>query len=361
MAVKTFLLKNSAASGSSHGSLQDGSTVTTATTTTGFRVGTTAATNYALQVYNSIVTTFTGTALPSTSPSTTDSWRSESPLTGTFANGSWSIALSVISSVANSTGSGRLRVRIWKSTNANGSSATELTTSTVTTTQWSNVTTSTAQNLTATATIAQTDFNNEYLFIQTAIQIDTVGANSTSEIRYRIDGTNSKITTTQFNVAFSGGELSTVFSSSPIDTEGTAAYSGGELNFEFFSSPIDTEGTASYNGGEANTDTYFSSIRLAGNAGYELSSEGVYNSPKADENTAFLDGSYQTSTGSPTGVSLTTYYAMRAVDPDCPTLTYVSWVVQDNPDLTGSLYAGPRCGASPLTAITVVHSWKAAA
>lgn len=52
------------------------------------------------------------------------------------------------------------------------------------------------------------------------------------------------------------------------------------------------------------------------------------------------------------------YYFMRAIDPDCPTLTYVSWVVQDQPDLTGAQYLGARCGASPLTDITIAAKWQ---
>lgn len=53
-----------------------------------------------------------------------------------------------------------------------------------------------------------------------------------------------------------------------------------------------------------------------------------------------------------------TYYFMRAVDPDCPTLTYVSWVVQDQPDITGAQYVGARCGASALTDVTIAAKWQ---
>lgn len=55
---------------------------------------------------------------------------------------------------------------------------------------------------------------------------------------------------------------------------------------------------------------------------------------------------------------IVTYYFMRAIDPDCPTLTYVSWVVQDTPDLTGAQYVGARCGVSPLTDITIAAKWQ---
>jgi hypothetical protein len=58
------------------------------------------------------------------------------------------------------------------------------------------------------------------------------------------------------------------------------------------------------------------------------------------------------------GGGITTYYGMRAIDPDCPTLTYVAWVVTGSPDATGAQYAGSRCGASPLTDITITAKWQ---
>lgn len=58
------------------------------------------------------------------------------------------------------------------------------------------------------------------------------------------------------------------------------------------------------------------------------------------------------------GGGITTYYAMRAIDPDCPTLTYVAWVVTGSPDITGAQYAGPRCGATPLSDITITAKWQ---
>ena len=55
--------------------------------------------------------------------------------------------------------------------------------------------------------------------------------------------------------------------------------------------------------------------------------------------------------------SITTYYAMRAVDPDAPTLTYRTWVVYGTPDTNGSRYTGTKSGNSSLTKITVVAQW----
>jgi len=54
------------------------------------------------------------------------------------------------------------------------------------------------------------------------------------------------------------------------------------------------------------------------------------------------------------GVSSTTFYVMRGKDIDCGGITYRTWTVTDEPDLTGALYSGPKCGASPLQDIVIV-------
>jgi hypothetical protein len=55
---------------------------------------------------------------------------------------------------------------------------------------------------------------------------------------------------------------------------------------------------------------------------------------------------------------LTTYYLMRARDPDCGSLTYRYWVVTGSPDTTGSKYTGARCGSDPLVDIVIEVTWK---
>ncbi len=209
MSVKSFLLLNSTASSSTYGSLQDGGSTTTATTATGWTVGTTAGTVYANQNYTTKVTaaTFGGTPKPSAAPANAgECWRSSNPLTGHFEAGTWTIALSVIAVTSAATGTGRLRVRIWKSVNADGSSATELTTSTISTTQYNNLTTGAAQNLTGSQAITGTTFAAEYLFIEVACEIDTASGNVGSDVLIRIDQTNSKLTTAFFDPSVDGTE-----------------------------------------------------------------------------------------------------------------------------------------------------------
>lgn len=57
------------------------------------------------------------------------------------------------------------------------------------------------------------------------------------------------------------------------------------------------------------------------------------------------------------GETLTTYYVMRAKDPDCMGTTYVTWISLNAPDSDGSEYAGYRCGASPLEDIIILFKY----
>lgn len=56
--------------------------------------------------------------------------------------------------------------------------------------------------------------------------------------------------------------------------------------------------------------------------------------------------------------SINTYYKMIARDPDCSSLTYVSWVVVNTPDATGANYTGTRCGSNPLVDIAIEAKWE---
>ncbi len=48
------------------------------------------------------------------------------------------------------------------------------------------------------------------------------------------------------------------------------------------------------------------------------------------------------------------FYIMRGRDVDCGTPTYRIWSVTDEPDITGTFYSGPKCGASALSDIVVI-------
>lgn len=202
---------NAAAAGSSHMALTTGPAPATATlASTGWTVGTTASGNYSEFLYNTkrAAATFGSTVLPNAAPTTNDCARTQSPYTGYFAAGTWSIKVSFIAGVA-ATGSGNLRVRVWRSSNPTGSGAVELTTATLALSGVSNLTTSTAQNTSVTWNPGPITLNNEYLFFEMAWNITGASASSTASVEWRTDATNSIITAPAFTSTSVGGAIVT--------------------------------------------------------------------------------------------------------------------------------------------------------
>lgn len=64
-----------------------------------------------------------------------------------------------------------------------------------------------------------------------------------------------------------------------------------------------------------------------------------------------LAGTFARAEGTVTSV---TYFRMVGRDVDAGTLTYRYWNVPNVPDFTGSLYSGPKSGATPLADIVVI-------
>lgn len=207
-AGKTFVIKAAQASGSYFGSLQDGGSVATATTTTGWVVSTNLAGLYADMAYGNSANAWSGTALPapplSNGISSANAWRSEAPISGTFETGAWTIATAVIATSAAS-GSGRIRVRLWRDTSPTGATASEVTTSTIDMTDWTNLLVGTQQNTSGTQTIPGFTLASEYLFVQMAMYISAQSVGATANAFIRADSTNSKLTTARFTESLSGG------------------------------------------------------------------------------------------------------------------------------------------------------------
>lgn len=205
MATKTLYLLDAAASGSSHGSLQDGGTApSVATTATGWTPGLTASANYSEMLYATkrLATTFATTVLPNTTPSTTDCWRTQGRYSGRFASGGWSMKMSLIGSTATMSGTGNLRVRVYRSGNPTGTSAVDITglSGTVAFTSAANLSTSVAQITTATWNpgLNALDLHDEFLFFQFAWDITVASGSSSAGVVFRQDGTNSLIITPDF-------------------------------------------------------------------------------------------------------------------------------------------------------------------
>ena len=206
MAALTLYIKDALASGSSHGSLQDGGTPpSTANTGTGWKQAKTAATAYFLMHYatSASTTSQTSPALPSTGPTTNDCWRTENTYTGTILAGTWNLALSIIATTAGAIGT--FDFRVWKGSNATGSGAVEITSGIVTGSGPVTLSISTASNITASFTTgANTQFSNEYIFFQIAWKETTTGSSTTDNGLIRTDSTNSKVTTPSFLIQING-------------------------------------------------------------------------------------------------------------------------------------------------------------
>lgn len=200
-APKTFYLKDAAASGSSHGSLQDGGSAPAgANTNTRWTPGTVAATAYARMVYNTAVASgsFGATAQPNSTPTTTDSWRSENQLSGKFTGSqSWALSVELLATGSNSIASGRLRVRVTKGTAVDGSNAVDTDGGQWSTTQVTTLNNTVSQIVTATITESNVTFSGEYLFLQCAWEIDSASASGLAALRIKV-GSSSTLTTGTF-------------------------------------------------------------------------------------------------------------------------------------------------------------------
>lgn len=104
-------------------------------------------------------------------------------------------------------------------------------------------------------------------------------------------------------------------------------------------------------------------------SGFNAPADGVIGSPTEGKNinveVAFQSANKLTSTvidretylysfGVSQFVPIITKYIMRGKDVDCGSVTYRVWVVQDEPDISGAQYSGPKCGASPFTDIVIL-------
>lgn len=167
----TFYLNNPVQGGSSAG-LLDMSAPTASTSTTGWTVGTTAATRYSRVTYNAEVgsANFTVTAQPSGAPSTSaqDCYRLSAITSGSFSAGTWYSSISVIAVSSGGVQDGRARFRLWRSANADGSSPTEITQGTMIGSRTTNLSASVAQTSSASTQISAVTLTDEYLLMQIA-------------------------------------------------------------------------------------------------------------------------------------------------------------------------------------------------
>lgn len=208
MPVKTYYLKDAAASGSNFLSLQDGgSAPASATTATGW------VQNSLGQFLASLMErgvkraagTFSG-SLPSTQPDDAlgDAFRSENSLNGTFDAGVWTFKVGVIA-VDQGGSSGSILVRLWKSANPDGSGAINYFTNWMKVEEYINITTGTQYNIVSSGlSVPAITFSNEYLFLQVSCYTDLYngsGKPANSDVLLRVGGTNCQVETSNFTTA----------------------------------------------------------------------------------------------------------------------------------------------------------------
>src|SRR5262245_32086731 len=135
MAIKDYRV--AAGNDGNFGSLVDGVDQTAATRADGWTVakiasGTSAEFDAGTKQTSGTFTSQTTTPKPASflTGTTANAFKTPAAITGTFAATDWTFTFAVVAVSAASTQNGRVRLRVFKSVNASGASATELTSST---------------------------------------------------------------------------------------------------------------------------------------------------------------------------------------------------------------------------------------
>lgn len=195
--------------------LQDGGTAPgTATTGTGWTVAKIAADRYARMDSQTerASGSFGTVAQPDGAPDNTlgDSFRSPVTLNGDFAAANWDFQFPVIAVSSGGDQDGAMRFRLWRSANADGSGATEITSATQQGATVTNLTTAAQQISSLLFNPGAFTLTNEYLFVQLAWRITGAGGANTRDVLLRI-GTDARVITSDFTeVAPSGPPVGTL-------------------------------------------------------------------------------------------------------------------------------------------------------
>ena len=133
-----------------------------------------------------------------------DSFVTPTAYSGTFAAGAWTLALSMRPNLITLTG--RLRMRVWASQNADGTSARELTSGALVGQINTQNSTSTTYAAGLTWSPGAITLDNEYLFFQIEWQETTAGTSNSSATGLYL-GSTAAITTTDFSLGGIDGTL----------------------------------------------------------------------------------------------------------------------------------------------------------
>ena len=171
---ETWYPTASAASGVAHGALS-ATAPASSTSATGWTVGTTAADNYARMAFGveRAAATFGATVQPSSGPDNAlgDCFRTPAAQTGDYEAGNWTFAFPVRADTLGSGQDGRVRVRLWRSANADGSGATEITAGAVELTNVTDIATGADSTSSGSVALGAVSLANEYVFVQLAWRV----------------------------------------------------------------------------------------------------------------------------------------------------------------------------------------------
>ena len=204
MAAKTWYLTNASASVGSDLSDSDPGAEAYRSPVTGWIVGT-GSTNHS-EWYNDVErasSTFTGTTVPDGSLDTAngDFWVSPDPLTGDFASADWNIHFACRANNNGGSQGGRIRIRLFRGPNQDGSGATEITAAHQIGSAITLLLTSVTQVSTVTFNPGAFTVTNEYVFIQLAWERQVAGAMTNSDVNARIGNASaagSRVITSDF-------------------------------------------------------------------------------------------------------------------------------------------------------------------
>lgn len=154
---------------------------------------------------------FQTTAQPSGEPlnAAEDCFRLSAVTTGQFSAGTWYSSLSVIAVTSGGDQDGRLRCRVWRSVNADGTSATELTAGTMVGSNTTDLSTTVAQSSSASTQMAASNLTDEYLFWQVAWENNSLVGTNTRDCLIRFGSllatSGTGLVTSAFSAITPGG------------------------------------------------------------------------------------------------------------------------------------------------------------
>jgi hypothetical protein len=203
MSTKTFhFLATPAVSPGWFGNMQDGGVPPTPTnarfgwtpgnkalTTPYYRGRIGATTKSTVATASSYIDAATGPTKGTSNTNTTagDSFVTPAPMTGSFAAGVWSFVWNLQETAINSA-TGRIRMRVWASANADGTAARELTAGTLVGATVTMLSTADV-NSSVVWTSDVINLNNEYLFFQVEWQETTLGTTTADDVLFRSTST----------------------------------------------------------------------------------------------------------------------------------------------------------------------------